>query len=109
MGTAPYAEDVRRAILGVSNAVTPTAEIGRLNFLLGELFAEAVRETCASAGVGMETVELIGSHGQTIFQEGDAVDYLGRAVACTLQIGEAAGREILRGKEIELRDKWKWR
>ncbi len=89
-GTAPYPEDVRRAILGVSNAVTHTAEIGRLNFLLGELFAEAVRETCASAGVGMETMELIGSQGQTIFHEGDAVDYLGRAVACTLQIGEAA-------------------
>ena len=61
-----------------------------MNFLLGELFAEAVTETCASAGVGMETIELIGSHGQTIFHEGDAVEYLGRAVASTLQIGEAA-------------------
>ena len=38
----------------------------------------------------METIELIGSHGQTIFHEGDAVDYLGHAVASTMQIGEAA-------------------
>ncbi len=52
-GTAPYPEDVRRAILWVSNAITHTAEIGRLHFFLGELFAEAVMETCASAGVGM--------------------------------------------------------
>ena len=33
---------------------------------------------------------LIGMHGQTIFHEGAPVEYLGRRVASTLQIGEAA-------------------
>src|SRR6202040_2942644 len=33
---------------------------------------------------------LIGMHGQTIFHEGSTVDYSGRRVASTLQIGEAA-------------------
>lgn len=89
-GTVPYPAEVRRRILAVSNAHTHTAEIARLDFLLGELFAEALTEVCAAGGVGIETIELIGSHGQTIFHEGDAVEIDGRQVASTLQIGEAA-------------------
>src|SRR5262249_29609095 len=38
----------------------------------------------------LETIELIGSHGQTIFHDGEPVEFLGRKVASTLQIGEAA-------------------
>src|SRR5579862_7471867 len=84
--TVPYPPAVRAAILSVSNANTHTATIARLNFLLGELFAEALEKT----GVSLETIELIGSHGQTIFHEGQPIDYLGRKVASTMQIGEAA-------------------
>jgi len=84
--TVPYPANVREAILSVSNAPTHTATIARLNFLLGELFAEAVRAT----GVPLETIELIGSHGQTIFHEGEPVEFLDRKIASTMQIGEAA-------------------
>jgi anhydro-N-acetylmuramic acid kinase len=73
---------VREAILA---ARTP-ADVSRLNFLLGELFAEAL----ARAGVPLDTIKLIGSHGQTIFHEGDPVEFLGRRFASTLQIGEPA-------------------
>lgn len=84
--TVPYPPEVRAAILSVSNAVTHTATIARLNFLLGELFAEAV----IHCGVPLETIELIGSHGQTIFHEGEPVEFCGRRIASTMQIGEAA-------------------
>jgi anhydro-N-acetylmuramic acid kinase len=84
--TVPYPPDVRSAILSVSNAATHTATIARLNFLLGELFAEALLK----AGVPLETIELIGSHGQTIFHEGQPVEFCGRSIASTMQIGEAA-------------------
>lgn len=84
--TVPYPPDVRATILSVSNAATHTATIARLNFLLGELFAEAVRKS----GVPLETIDLIGSHGQTIFHEGEPAEFLGRKIASTLQIGEAA-------------------
>ena len=84
--TVPYPTDVRAAILSVSNAVTHTATIARLNFLLGELFAEAL----VSTGVPLDTIELVGSHGQTIFHEGEPADFLGRKIASTMQIGEAA-------------------
>ena len=84
--TVPYPPQVRDAIISVSNAETHTATIAHLNFLLGELFAEAV----VLAGVPLEKIELIGSHGQTIFHEGEPVEFLGRRIASTLQIGEAA-------------------
>ncbi len=58
-------------MLAVSNSMTHTATIARLNFLLGELYAKAIRETCRSARVPLESIELIGMHGQTIFHEGN--------------------------------------
>ena len=84
--TIPYPNDVRAGLLSISNAATHTAQIARMNFLLGELFAEAVR----NCGVPLDTIELIGSHGQTIFHEGDPVELFGYRVASTMQIGEAA-------------------
>jgi anhydro-N-acetylmuramic acid kinase len=83
--STPYPKQVREAILGVSNAMTHTATIARLHFLLGELYAGAVLKASHR-----HKVELIGLHGQTIFHEGSPVEYLGRRVASTLQIGEAA-------------------
>jgi anhydro-N-acetylmuramic acid kinase len=83
---APYPSGVRETILSVSNAAAHTGTIARLNFLMGELFAEAV----AKAGVPLNTIELIGSHGQTIFHEGEPVEFLGRNIASTMQIGEGA-------------------
>jgi anhydro-N-acetylmuramic acid kinase len=84
--TVAYPAEVREAILSVSNAATHTGTIARLNFLIGELFAEAL----ASTGVPLDSIELIGSHGQTIFHEGEPVEFLGRKIASTMQIGEAA-------------------
>ena len=65
--------------------MTHTATIARLHFLLGELYADAVKRAYRR-----HKPELIGLHGQTIFHEGSPVDYVGRRVASTLQIGEAA-------------------
>jgi anhydro-N-acetylmuramic acid kinase len=41
--------------------------ICRLNFKIGEEFANAVLETCKLAGVSSNDIDLIGSHGQTIY------------------------------------------
>jgi len=83
--STPYPEAVRQALLAVSNAMTHTATVARLHFLLGELYADAIQK----AGRGIRP-DLIGLHGQTIYHEGQPVEYLGHRVASTLQIGEAA-------------------
>lgn len=88
--TVPYPREVRAAILAVSNTYTHTANISRLNFLLGELFAEALIATAAKNRIPMQSIQLIGSHGQTIFHEADPVEFCGRDVASTMQIGEGS-------------------
>jgi anhydro-N-acetylmuramic acid kinase len=73
--STPYPAAIREAILAAS---TP-AEISRLNFELGELYAKAVRDV----GVRLKTIQLIGCHGQTIYHQG-------KKPVNTLQIGESA-------------------
>ncbi len=88
-GTTPYSRAVREALLSVSNGMTHTAVIARLHFLLGELYAEAIRETCKRR-IKLDSIDLIGMHGQTIFHEGTPVEYMGHRVASTMQIGDPA-------------------
>ena len=88
--TFPYPPRVRDEILSVSNATAHTGRIAALNFLLGELFADAVHRACRRARIPLARLGLIGSHGQTIFHQGRPQEFLGRPVACTFQIGEPA-------------------
>lgn len=85
-----YPKAVKAAILAVSNTSTHTSEISRLNFLLGDLYAEQVLHCCRTSNIALDSVNLIGCHGQTIYHEGQPHKYLGRPNANTLQIGEAA-------------------
>ena len=63
-----------------------TRSLSRAGFLLGERFAEAALRVVKGSGLNIEEIDLVGSHGQTIWHE---VDDDG-AVQSTLQIGEAA-------------------
>ncbi len=76
--TTPYSE---RAFVSAFSKPRRPADISRLNFELGELYAKAVIKACKRAKIPVESLELIGSHGQTIYHEGSHN---------TLQIGEAA-------------------
>jgi anhydro-N-acetylmuramic acid kinase len=49
------------------------AELCRLHVELGEWLAAAALQLCAEAGVPPESVDLIGSHGQTVWHEPPAV------------------------------------
>jgi anhydro-N-acetylmuramic acid kinase len=87
--TVPYPAPVRRTILRVAEgAGTTTEEISQLNFLIGELFAEAAITACRRFRVSLAKIDLVGSHGQTIYHQGRASRFLGRPIASTLQIGE---------------------
>jgi len=88
--SVPYPKKIREALMAVSNAHTHTGEISRLNFLLGELYAEALEETAERADIPLNTIKLIGCHGQTIYHEGQGSQYLGKKVANTFQIGESS-------------------
>jgi anhydro-N-acetylmuramic acid kinase len=63
------------------------ADLARLNFLLGELYAEAVIATQKKLSL---KAELVGCHGQTLYHQGVASAFLGRTLAVTWQTGESA-------------------
>lgn len=86
----PFGPHVREQILRLANGgTTTTAEISRLDFVLGEEFARAAIAASQSSGIGLEKISLIGSHGQTVFHQGAPARLVGAwRVASTLQIGE---------------------
>ncbi len=84
-----YPREVRRAVLTAMNAPSArVANLARLNFLLGELYAEAVQTAMRSAKV--RSVDLVGCHGQTIYHQGERAPFLGRRIATTWQTGEGS-------------------
>jgi len=84
----PYPTNVRRAVLAMMNAkATSVADLSRTNFLLGELYSDAVRAAQRRARL---ECELVGCHGQTLYHQGNPALFLGRRIACTWQTGEAA-------------------
>jgi anhydro-N-acetylmuramic acid kinase len=87
--TLAYSTVVRQRILRVATGEAATAgEISQLNFLLGELFADAALRVCHKAKVSPSRLTAIGSHGQTIFHQGSPTREGGRTIASTLQIAE---------------------
>ncbi|HLZ43647.1 MAG TPA: anhydro-N-acetylmuramic acid kinase [Candidatus Sulfotelmatobacter sp.] len=83
-----YPPKVRAAVLAAMNApAASVAELARLNFLLGELYADAVLATMRQFRV---KVDLVGCHGQTLYHQGEPQAFLGRKISTTWQTGEGA-------------------
>jgi anhydro-N-acetylmuramic acid kinase len=92
--TLPYPPEVRQWVMGVAaGELTSAGGVSRLNFVLGELFANAAVRVCRAAHVSPRRVFVIGSHGQTIFHQGRRELIPGHREAAdpnTLQIAEPA-------------------
>ena len=87
----PYEEEIRREVLRLaSGSGAAAADFCRINFLLGELYKEAALELCRVAGVAPQDIDLIGSHGQTLWHIPVEEEYLGRRLRSTLQLGECS-------------------
>ncbi len=84
----PYPEDVRRFVLTAMNSTRASvADLARLNFLLAELYADAVLATQKRFRL---KAELAGCHGQTIYHQGEPARFLGRDLAVTWQTGDGS-------------------
>ncbi len=82
--TAPFAPPDREELFRMFDPQTATVDrLCRFSFRLGELFADAAQAVIARAGLDVSRVDLIGSHGQTVW-------HVPPPQGATLQIGEAA-------------------
>ena len=85
--SVPFSEEQRDQIFALFDPQAATPElICGMNFQLGAWFADAAQQAMAQAGLTADDVDLIASHGQTLFHNvgPDAV------TRSTMQIGEAA-------------------
>ncbi len=57
------------------------ADVAEANFLLGQRFADAALDTMAEAGLSPDQIDLIASHGHTLYHD---------PPQCTLQVGEGS-------------------
>src|SRR5215813_6757653 len=87
----PIPKAIRAKILQIAEGARVSAgDISQLNFRLGGLFGDVAIVACKKFGVSMERLDLIASHGQTIFHQGQPIPFAGARTASTLQIGEPA-------------------
>jgi anhydro-N-acetylmuramic acid kinase len=94
--TTPYTSERREAI-HQEIAGGSTATICALHASLGEWLSEAVEAVCASAGVAVADLDLIGSHGQTIWHQPPSVGRRGATmqVGCPATIAERTGIPVV--------------
>ncbi|GAB6430411.1 anhydro-N-acetylmuramic acid kinase AnmK [Bacillus luti] len=86
--TVPFCDDIKKEIeQSLSIESSNVQLICSLNFKLGLCFANAVKEVCKEANFSLEQLDLIGSHGQTIYHQPKQD---GNMMRSTLQIGEPA-------------------
>ena len=87
----PYTDAERETILRLASGESGgSRELTLFHFWLGQRSLEACRAVCEAAGVAPESVDLVGSHGQTLYHLPRGEEYLGRSVRGTLQLGEAS-------------------
>jgi len=94
----PYPADVRRLVLASMNSPRASvADLARLNFLLGDLYAEAVLSAQKKLKL---KADLVGCHGQTLYHQGRPATFLGRQLAVTWQVGDGSRMAVKLGVPV---------
>ncbi len=87
--TYTYDKEVREKIFELFDIEKSSVDkICYMNFLLGELFAKASIDIAKKCNISMDRIDLIGSHGQTIYHIPEAIENYGYSIKSTLQIGD---------------------
>jgi anhydro-N-acetylmuramic acid kinase len=87
--TYPYKEEIRELIFDASKEQTGRVDkICQLNFTLGKLFADAAGQIAGKSSIPISDIDIIGSHGQTIYHISSLKEKADKKVRSTLQIAE---------------------
>lgn len=88
-GTIKFSRRLREDIFRLFDHTKITsADVCHYNFVLGRVFADALMSFCKDSSIPLASIDLIGSHGQTIYHEPAGRKYDKTLVKSTLQIGE---------------------
>ncbi|MBN2336538.1 anhydro-N-acetylmuramic acid kinase, partial [Candidatus Bathyarchaeota archaeon] len=95
--TYPYPEKIHARLFNLfANGASSLSEASELNAVIGLEFAEAVNRVVEEAGFSLGEIDLVGSHGQTVWHQPELKDVAGHSYRSTMQIGEPAiiAREV---------------
>lgn len=87
--TYPYSDKQKKHLLRFLQAETTSArELSRLNFYLPRLWSEMILTFIEENHLSKKDIDLIGSHGQTVWHEPQPARYIDRQVSSTFQLGD---------------------
>lgn len=93
----PYPMELKERILkNTEPSTSSVAEIAKLNAELAHVYADAVKSACVKHHIPQHSLELVGSHGQTIYHDPNPT----AGIASTLQIGDPAVLSHLLGRPV---------
>lgn len=85
----PFPEGFKELVIRNSSAAESSVEdICRLNFLIPQIYCDGIAALTKKSGAGLQDIDLIGSHGQTIHHLPEPHRMFGYDVRSTLQIGD---------------------
>jgi len=89
--TFPYPPRLRQALLALCDpAASRIDNLCHYNFVLGEVFARSLIRFCRRSDLPLSSIDLIGSHGHTVYHQPHPRRYGRTPIRSTLQIGEPA-------------------
>ena len=87
-GFSPYAPDVQERLRALREGQpVPIADVCRLHYELGEIYAQAVARVCGDHAITLSDIAAVGLHGQTVWHSPPSS---GADVPATLQLGQPA-------------------
>ncbi len=85
----PFPDGLRDEIFGLfDEQKSNNKTICYMNFVLGDVFAKALIDTCEMHNISLQDIDVVGSHGQTIYHFPTTESRFGFSLNSTLQIGD---------------------
>lgn len=94
LASRPYPGELRERVLAAARGEATTPDLCLLHMALGEAFGRAALALCQEAGRDIRTVDVVGSHGQTVWHAPEATP------PATLQLGAPAAIARLTGVDV---------
>src|SRR5574344_181832 len=82
-----YPSEVRTKILDIANNNADTKDICFMDFVIGQLFAKCVNEFISNSKLKKDDIDIIATHGQTVFHQPEIMEIGGVKTGSTLQLG----------------------
>lgn len=97
--TMPYSDELKAKLLRLMDPLAPMQQVSSMNMYLGELYAGLIKEALEGTDVDYGSIDLISSHGQTMWHEPEAgSDPFSRPNS--LQIGDISALAEFAGKTV---------